>query len=126
MGGTTTTRAATFLADPSDVSGTQAWAASLTATHREALEVHASFTGPYMHTVSLVAPKDNIIQSAGDPFSIALALTPTLDFEATPTRTEAARAPTRVPFVASGLRQLQDWRTFLFVLADAPPPLYSA
>ncbi len=108
MGGTTTTRAATLLTDPSYVSGTHAWAASIAAAHMEALEQQASFTGPELRIVSLVAPTGNIIQSAGDPSSIALALTPTLDVEATPTLTDAARAPKGVRFVAARLCRLQD------------------
>jgi hypothetical protein len=34
---------------------------------------------------------------------------------------EAARASKGVRFGATGLRRLHDWRTFLYVLADAPP-----
>ena len=83
--------------------------------------MQASFTVPELHTASLVAPRGNTIQSAGDPSSNALALTPTLYVEVTPTLTEAARAPKGGRFVAAGLRRLQDWRTFLSVLVDAPP-----
>ena len=83
--------------------------------------LHASFSGPEMHTISLVAPRGNIIQSAGDSASTALALTPTMVVEVTPALAEAVRAPNGVRFVVSGLRRLQDWRSFLSVLASAPP-----
>jgi len=45
MGGTTTARAATLLADPTVVSGTYAWAASLLEAHSAALARQSSFTG---------------------------------------------------------------------------------
>jgi len=89
--------------------------------HKEALELHASFTGLELHIVSLVAPRGNIIQFAGDLSSNAIALTPTLDLEIMLTLMEAARAPKGVRFVAAGLRRLQDWRTFLSALAVAHP-----
>ncbi len=104
MGRTTTARAAALLADPAVVSSSHAWAASLTAAQREALELQVSLTGPELHTVSLVATRGNIIQSAGDPSSTALALTPTLDVEVTPALTEAARTPKGVRLVAARLR----------------------
>ena len=126
MGGTTTDRAATLPADFVIVSSSHAWVASLMVAHREALELQASFTGPELHTVSLVAPGGNIIQFAGDPSSTAIALTPTPNVEIMPTLTEAARAPKGVHFVAARLRRLQDWRTLFSALAVAPPPLYTA
>jgi len=108
MGGTTTARAATLLADPAGISSSHAWDASLMVAHREALELHVSFTGPELHTVSLMAPRGNIIQTAGDPSSTDIALTPTLNVEIMPSLTEAARASKGVRFVAVGLRRLQD------------------
>jgi len=98
MGGTTTVRAATLFADPAAVSGTFAWATSLTTTHGEALEMYASFSCQELHTISLVAPRGNIIQFARDPISIALTLIPALDVEVTPALAEAARAPKGVRF----------------------------
>ena len=76
-------RAPTLLADPETASETYAWVAYLTATHREAMDLQDSFTGLELHTIFLVAPRGNIIQSAGDPTSTALTLTPTLDVEVT-------------------------------------------
>ena len=61
MGGTTTTRAATLLADPEAASATYAWAAFLTAAHREAIYLQDSVIGPELHIISLVAPRANII-----------------------------------------------------------------
>ena len=61
MGDTTTSRAATLLAYLVVVIGIRLRAASLTAAHREALELHASLTGPELHIVSLVALRGNII-----------------------------------------------------------------
>ena len=91
--------------------------------HMEAVELHASFAGPELHTFSLVAPRGNIIQYAGDPSSTVIALTPTMDVEIMPALTEAARAPKGVRFVAARLRRLQDLRTFLSALAVTPPLL---
>jgi hypothetical protein len=87
MGGTTMAKAATLLADPETASETYAWVAYLTTTHREAMNLYDSFTDPELHTISLVAPRGNIIQSDGDPTSTALALTPTLDVVVTPALT---------------------------------------
>ena len=56
MGGITTARVATLLADPETASKTYAWAAYVTATHREAMDLQDPFTGPELHTVALVAP----------------------------------------------------------------------
>ena len=120
MGGTTTTWAATLLADPYVVNDIYAWAASLFEAHSAALALQSSFTGPKLHTISLVAPRGNIIQSAGDLGSFALALTPALDVDVTPALEEATKAPKGVRFVSAGMCRLQDWRTFLSVIADAP------
>jgi len=57
MGGTTTARAATLLADPEAASATYAWAAYLTAARREAIALQEAFTCPELHTISLVAPR---------------------------------------------------------------------
>ena len=108
MGGTTTARAAILLDDPAAAIGTHAWASSLGATHKDALELLISFSIPKLHTISLVAPRGSIILSAGDPTSTCRDLPPTLDVEVSPTLAEAARAPKRLRFVASGLRQLHD------------------
>ena len=121
MGGTTTARAATLLADPMQASGTYAWASFLSAAHQEAMDLQASFTGSGLHTISLSAPRGNIVQSAGDPSSTTPALTSTLDVEVTPALAEAVTTPKGVRFVAGALRRLHDWRTFLNSLADAPP-----
>ena len=121
MGGTTTARAAALLADLAVFSSSHVWTANLMVTHREALELHASFTGPDLHTVSLVAPRGNIIHSAGDPSSTIIALTPTMNVEIMPALTEASRASKGVRFVVAGLHRLRDWRTFLSALAVAPP-----
>ena len=89
--------------------------------HLEAMDLQTSFTGPELHTISLVALRGNIIQSTGDPSSTALALTPTMDVDVTPALTEAVRAPKGVRFVAAGLRRLRDLRTFLSFLVEASP-----
>ena len=120
MGGTTRARAATLLADPAAVSDSYGWAANHSEIHSTILALQYSFTGPQLHITPLVAPRRNIIHSSGDPGSIALALTLALDMDVTPALTEASRAPKGVRFVSAGLRRLQDWRTFLSVLADAP------
>ncbi len=60
-GGTTTARATTLLADPAAVSDSYASAASLFEAHSAALAMQTSFTGPELHTISLVAPRGNII-----------------------------------------------------------------
>jgi hypothetical protein len=88
------------------VSNSYAWAAYFAVAHGEAIDLHASFSGPELHTISLVAPGGNIIKSAGDPASTALALTPTLAVEVTPVLAEAVRAPKGVRFMAFGLRRL--------------------
>ena len=109
-GGATTARAVSLLADPAAVSGTFAWVASLTASHAEALKLQVSFSGQELHTISLVAPRGNIIQYDGDPTSTNLTLIPArLDVEVTPALAEAARAPKEVRFVAARLRRLHDW-----------------
>jgi hypothetical protein len=59
--------------------------------------------------------------SAGDPTSTALALIPILDIDVTLALTEAVQAPKGVRYVAPGLRRMQGWRSFLSLLADAPP-----
>jgi len=120
MGGTATAWAATLLEDPAAAFGTHAWASSLGAAHIDALELQNSFTGPELHSISLVASRGNIFLSAGDPTSTSRDLPPTLDVEVTSTLAEAAIAPKGVRLVAAGLRRLQDWRTFLFVLAHTP------
>jgi hypothetical protein len=89
--------------------------------HREALDLKTSFTDPELHTISLVAPRGNIIKSASHPSSTALALTPSMDVDVTPALTEAVRAPKGVRFVAAGLRRLRDLRTFLSFLVEASP-----
>jgi len=119
-GGTTSAPVATLLDYHATVIGTRAWASSLGTVHMNALELQNSFTGPELHTISLVAPKGNLILFAGDPTSTSRDLPPTLDVEVTPTLAEAARAPKGVRFVADSLRRLHDLRTFLSILAHAP------
>ena len=73
MGGTTTTtRAATLLADHVSTSGSYAWAFYLIVAHREAMDMQASFLGSKLNTISLVDPKGNIIQSSDDPHLLLL------------------------------------------------------
>ena len=120
MGGTTMARAATLLADPETASGTYAWVAYLTTTHREAMDLQDSFNSLELHTISLVLPRGNIIQSVGDPTSTALALTPTMDVEVTPALTTAVRAPKGMRFVTARLRRLRGWRSFLSFLEYDP------
>jgi hypothetical protein len=71
MGGNTTARVATLLADPPTSKLDQSWAASVHAAHHEALEMQASFTPQDLHTINLIAPRGNIIRCAGDPRVVA-------------------------------------------------------
>ncbi len=121
IGGTTTARAAILIADLETASDTFAWAAYLMVAHRKALDLQTFFTSPELYTISLVAPRGNIIQFAGDPSSTAPALTPILDVDVTPALTEEVRAPKGVRFVGTGLLRLRDWRTFLSYLVEALP-----
>jgi len=120
MGGTTTARAATLLEDPPAARGSFAWARSLCKAHEEALELQSSFTDKELQLISLAAPRGCVIQSPGDPSSVALDLPPTLDLNITPALAEASRAPKGVRFVAAGLRRLQDWRSFTRMHANVP------
>ena len=121
MGGYTTSRAAILLANHVTASGSYAWVSYPNVAHMEGIDLQASFYGSELHTISMVATKGNIIQSVGDPSSIALTLTPPMDVEVTPVLSEAVRAPKGVRFIAAGLRRLQDWCSFLSALVDAPP-----
>ena len=72
MGGMTTSMAIALLEDPlaSRELG-QDWAISVTSTHAEAIALHASFTPQKLLTMSIVAPRGNIITSTGDTSSVA-------------------------------------------------------
>ena len=71
MRGTTTTKSIALLEDPSATKDLgQDGAIIVTSAHAEAITLHASFTPQELLTVSLVAPRGNIINSSGDTSSI--------------------------------------------------------
>ena len=67
MGGNTTARAASLLADPPAARLDHSWIASVYAAQREALELQASFSPHDLHTINLIAPRGNLIRCASDP-----------------------------------------------------------
>ncbi len=72
------------------------------------MALQASFTLLELQTVSLVAPRVDIITSAGDTASVATDLPPPLAMDVTPPLQKAAKAPKGVRFVAAGMRRLAD------------------
>jgi len=103
-----TTKTIALLEDPSASKELgQDWAINATSAHAEAIALHASFTPQELLTVSLVAPRGNIITS-GDTSSVATVKPPPMDVDVTPTLLKVARAPKGVRFVAAGLRRLAE------------------
>jgi hypothetical protein len=85
MGGTTLTRATSLLEDPASATNDRHGSvASVSSAHSKALELQSSFSPAELLTIGLVAPKGNIIQSAGDTMSLALDLPPALEVNVSP------------------------------------------
>jgi len=94
MGDTTTTKTIAILEDPSAAKELgQDWVINVISAHAEAIAMHASFNPHELLTMSLFAPRGNIITLAGDTSSMATDLPPPPDPDVTPTFLKAARAP---------------------------------
>jgi hypothetical protein len=61
MGGPTTVSDAVLLQDPEVVAGTMDWAFTVSSAHKAAISLQESFTPSELHTISLIAPRGNII-----------------------------------------------------------------
>jgi hypothetical protein len=78
--------------------------------HREAVNLHESFTADELHTALLLAPRVLVITVQGDPSSVAKDLPPTVDTDVLPTGPLSSGSARSVKHVVAGMRRLSDWR----------------
>ena len=100
---------------------TQPWTNIVCNAHADANFLQKSFTTEEHTTTSLTTPRDNIITSAGDPFSVIEDLLPTIPMDAIPRLDEIAPAPEGVRFIDFGIKRLSDFRAFFSLLFKSLP-----
>jgi hypothetical protein len=69
-----------------------------------------SFTPAKRHSADALAPRGNIIYSAGDPSSTVEDLPSTIDNEELPELHASTAAPKGVRYIAARVRKMMDWR----------------
>jgi hypothetical protein len=116
MDGRTYRSVAAMIANPSAICDSQPWARFVYDAHAEARRLETSFNSEKHNTMNLMAPRGNIITSAGDPSSVAQDLQLTIFTEVIPPHNIAAAAPKGALFISAGLRKLVKWRVLLFLL----------
>jgi len=110
MGGSTNRAIVTALQDPTATTLMGGWAYHVCIAHNEAKRTQDSFTPPQRHTTDLMAPRGNIIFSAGDPTSMVEDRTPTIETEVVPDLLESVVAPKGVRlFIAAKIRKIKEW-----------------
>jgi hypothetical protein len=107
MGGSTNREIATTLNNPEAARATKDWAHAVCRAHEEAKQLQFSFSPAELYTADLIAPKENIIFSAGDPTSMVLDLPATIETKVMPELLESTIAPQGIRFVAANIRKLE-------------------
>jgi len=121
MGGSTNHSVASMMVNPVQAFATHQWDVFVCNAHVDALSLQQSFTVAEHATANLMAPRRNIITTAGDPSSGAQDLPPTIHADVKPPLDSGATAPKGVRFVAASLRKLTRWITFFNLHKDISP-----
>ena len=113
MGGITDRDVVAILVGLANTINNDRWATCVCDAHSKVLQLQRSSTVAEHGTANLIAPRRNIIVSAGDPSSIAHDIPPMAHTDVTPSLYVATVTPKEVRLVAFGLKKLAEWRTFI-------------
>ena len=103
MSGRTNASVASILVDPAAFRESQPWANFVCSAHTNTCLMERSFTVEKYTTANPIAPRGNIITSAGDPSSISQDLLPSIPMDTIPRLDEVDVAPKGILFIASGI-----------------------
>ena len=115
MGGSTNRAVASALHNPEAARDTLQWAHIVCEAHAAGTSLLLSFSPAEKETADRIAPRGNIIFSAGDPTSVVEDLPTTIEDEPLPQLHQATTAPRGIRFIAAKLRKLTEWRHFFQV-----------